>query len=518
MKEFDAFERSIKDSLEGYSEMQPSKKLWWKISASMLWLGIFKKAIYPITGAMLVIIVALGWGFSEEVRALAKSGNNSHNQNSTILEESVAEQLAFKQADIVKVDILADQENQHRLEVKNDNMEAGSIDYSKTDNTNVLESEPVIVSVVETNLPQESKANNTKITSALASNTLNSTGSITSSKFEIIAATSSNELEENFLANNQSTKMSEIQPNALDAHTTIIENIDISLMPLFGFKPTYSLEPLPKVQTGLVMNYMRSKYSKDYEIFMGPNLNSAVFQLDKNNTSDPSLNKSSSSVSYHFGANINLYYKNWFVRSGINYSQINEKLSFENNAKFMDSITYFYTLYSRTYLETILGYSSNIIPGMDSIPIIGITVIENSSQHSFVEYDSVMKTNQLQYRYNYSSINIPLMVGRKFNYKSFVFDVAGGVSWAHILQNEIQLFDQQSGEILGSWKNSDKINKDIFNGVLAVGIGFRMTDQNTVFIRPEFQYNINSIFDESLIDKHKLYQFRFSAGIRYNIN
>ena len=266
----------------------------------------------------------------------------------------------------------------------------------------------------------------------------------------------------------------------------------------------------------IVNNKERNIYS-DYEIIMGPNLNYSLFELNKNNISDKELSKKSLLPSYHFGGNYNLYYKDWIVRTGINYNTIKEQINFTTTSLSIDSTVSYYTIISNTYNWDTTGWNTNVNGTNDSIPIVTLAVHHSNTQNTITDYDSTIISQNLQYRNTYSSINIPLLIGRRFTFERFTFDVATGISWSHITQYQTHILDPISGEVISLNQENGNLKKDVFNGVISIGAGYRLNGINTIFIRPELQYNINSIFDKANFTNYKVYQMRFSVGLRYSI-
>jgi len=158
------------------------------------------------------------------------------------------------------------------------------------------------------------------------------------------------------------------------------------------------------------------------------------------------------------------------------------------------------------------------VGGLDSIPVIGLTAQQTQSQESYVVTDSSQKTIDERFRNSYSMVSIPLMIGRKFEFNGFVFDVAAGINWTHIASAEAWILDSKINQIIKIDQSSKLINREFFSGVVGIGMGYRFRENSLLFIRPQFQYNLNSIMNKSYSANQRLYQYRVSAGLRFTLN
>ncbi len=468
MKEFDEFENSLKEAFNGFDEVKPSKKLWTRISISMFLSGIASKSAYIIGTLALIAIISFGWLITEKSTSTELTQLQENNiENKTIKQQTISnEQQTMSNAQ---------QTINNKQQTTNSSTEA----LAKVDNK------------------QQTMSN--------AQQTINNKQQTTNNNQRLV----STYRETNTTPQDQAIAEAKSQSNG--------DEVLILTMPLINLNTSYEYN-LEMEQKPNRFNYATNNaINYDYELFVGPSIIHSKIELLPTKTIDPELNKNSTTISYHFGGNINAYYNDWFIRTGINYSQIRDQINYNASSMQMDSNTYYYTVFHRTYIDTVLGWNTNVAGGIDSIPIIGLAMHQTSNEKSYTEYDSALVSANFQYRNTYSMVNIPLMVGRKFDYNKFVFDIAGGISWSHIVQSETQIIDSQSGKVLSREKNSNSINNDIFNGVLGIGMGYYMTESSVIYLRPELQYNLNTIFDKTYFNNYKTYQYRFSLGMRYTI-
>jgi len=513
MKEFDAFENSIKESIGGFADTKPSRMLWVKINASLLFAFLLRKTSLIVGTLSLATIASFSLIYSNNTTSL--NNNNAikelhtktiNNSNNKTISNTNNKDLS---------EITKPSENIDKSEISNRNNT--SITTIKTNNT-------------KNNIAQINHNNKSQNSSAVAS--INKPSNTNSTSIKSIAATTSisnnnrNRVNTTYAINTQKSSPKKTENNNLinesitnDRQNSdlIPSNYQVLRMSLIRSTNKYATESLMQNPVYKITANQGKKVYSDYEIFMGPNLNYSIFELNPNNISDKELNKSSLLPSYHFGGNYNLYYKNWIIRSGLNYSTINEQINYTTTTLNIDSRTYFYTITSNTYTWDTTGWNTNVGGALDSIPIVSLGVQQSSNQNSVTISDSTISTQKLQYKNSYTSINIPLLIGRRFNFDRFVFDVATGISWSHITKFETHILDPINGEVIVANQDNSNIKKDVFNGVFSIGAGYRLNGLNTLFIRPELQYNFNSIFDKSNFNNYKALQMRLSIGLRYSI-
>ena len=527
MKEFDSFESSIKKSVENFNDIQPGKMLWFRINMRLFFGSLIRK--YSLLIGLISFILLVGF--------ISLVGINRHYINSTgiVLTKTTNKRTHNKlfhykmKRQILSLDNPSFNNNTiSALSIENSYTQTGKLDntttdgfsYKYTNSSNYYSANTTVKPSIH-NKPNKAKHKTENKMNKYASLTKGNTSPESTSHNKTNNATKTP-------ARLQTTSVLNKQQRQ-NSNTLTKVDYSESFNNKSADKIKYSIVKMKLIQNSrfansefenpkylLINNRKRGLYY-DYELFMGPNLNYSRFTLNPNNSSDKELNKSSLLPSYHFGANYNLYYKNWFVRTGINYSTLKEQINYNTTSMNIDEHSYYYTIITRNYRWDTTGWNTNIAGAIDSIPIVRLIVTQSSSNNSITEYDTSITTQNLQYNNTYSSINIPLLLGRRFNFDLFSFDVATGISWSHINTMETHVLDPKSGEVYTLNNHSKDIKKDVFNGVLAIGIGYRLNGFNTLFLKPELQYNFNSIFDRTNFNKYKVYQIRISIGLRYQI-
>jgi hypothetical protein len=514
MKEFDAFENSIKESVGGFADTKPSRMLWIKINASLLFAFLLRKTSLIVGTLSLATIASFSLIYSNNTTSLNNDNNTIKELHTNAINNSKKEPLnktnnkslskINKPSKTIETSKMPKTNNTSIITYNTKNTK-DNIAHRNHDNKNQNSSAIALISKpLNTNNPRLKRLSKTTSISNNNSNIINTTYAVNTQK------NSPKKTENNNLTNESIT-------NDIQKSNLISLNYQVLSMPLISSTNKYSTKSLMQNPVYKVTTNQGRKIYSDYEIFMGPNLNYSKFGLNPNNISDKELNKSSLLPSYHFGGNYNLYYKNWLIRSGLNYSTINEQINYTTTTLNIDSRTYFYTITSNTYTWDTTGWNTNVGGVLDSIPIVSLGVHQSSNQNSVTISDSTITTQKLQYKNSYTSINIPLLIGRRFNFDRFIFDIATGISWSHITKFETHILDPINGEVIIANQDNSTIKKDVFNGVLSIGAGYRLNGVNTLFIRPELQYNFNSIFDKSNFNNYKVLQMRLSIGLRYSI-
>ena len=528
MKEFDSFESSIKKSMENFNDIQPGKTLWYRINMRLFFASLFQKSSLLIglisfillAGFISLISIDRHYNNSTSI-ALTKTTNTKINNK--LFHNKMKGQIASLNIPSVNNNTISASliKNSYPQTDKLDNTTNGfSYKHTSSSNyylTNITVKPSILNKTKDTERRIENKMNKYaslpkgNISPISTSRSKANNATITTAKLQ---NTSSLNKQQRQNQNNKTLTKVEHSESFDNETAAKIKYSIVKMKLIHNSRSTNSVFGNPKYQ--LIKNRKRGFYY-DYELFMGPSLNYSLFKLNPNNVSDKELNKSSLLPSYHFGANYNLYYKNWFVRTGINYSTIKEQINYNTTSMNIDEHSYYYTIITRNYRWDTTGWNTNIAGAIDSIPIVRLTVTQSSSSNTITEYDTNITTQYLHYKNTYSSINIPLLLGRRFNFDLFSIDVATGISWSHINGMETHVLDPKSGEVYTLNNQSKDIKKDVFNGVLAIGIGYRLNGFNTLFLKPELQYNFNSIFDRTNFNKYKVYQLRISIGLRYQI-
>ncbi|RLD40146.1 MAG: hypothetical protein DRI86_15805 [Bacteroidetes bacterium] len=495
MKEFDEFEKSLKDTFNDYSAEKPSSKLWIRINTSLVALYATKSS--AIIGSVIAIVSIIALTLFVNSNEIIDNNLvniretelivNTESNNTTNAQKKQAENDNKTKTNIVAI-----------TKQINNNIESEKQNNLKKSNTTAFNN--TIVRNEEKEISTSVNANLIK-TTVIVDEVLreNNTSSVNNSTSELVSLNIDNRI------------------NFREKKPVYNKEAELISVPLLkhdysnNTKVNVEMEPIRPIGS------KRSVIHYNYDFFLGGQYNYSQIKLDPTNSYDKDFNKNSTALDYNFGTNINVYKDNWFVRLGLNYNKYTEHYFYNTSSISVDSTVYNYTFISRSYTQIITGWNTNVGGGIDSIPIYEQSVVETTNQNSVAEYDTARVINNYEYKNEYSVINIPLLVGREFDMESFVFDFAAGVSWSHIVKCNAYVLEPENGEMIPMNENNSLIKKDIFNAVLSLGAGYKLSRSNIIFVRPELYYNLNSIIDKKYIENHKMYQMRFSLGLRYTI-
>jgi len=483
MNELDAFEKSIKAELEGFDQIKPSKVLWFKINATLMIKWLLNPRVLLSSVVTIIILLSFGWLLSSDT---AINVNDNQTQKLSVQVESnrtystpepLTKEIGKSQS--IKGDEL------NNLSIKNNNINTSTQKHSSNNKSNTT----FIKVKTSTNKTINSEQENE-----------NTEGSKISYVSEKKTANNRNTKEKTsgFVVNSGS----EVPGNNKKRE----EELLIKGKPLPWFRDFKSYSIMADFQPPY--NHYVRNFWFDYEVYAGAGFTHSELIFNPEQNFENPL-----TTSYHIGGGIVVNYNRWFVRSGLEYSRLSKKYSYESNYIAYDSTTFYYTVYHNNYVYDTIGWNTNIGGGIDSIPIIGLTVIQSQTQESYLVTDSSQKTINQKLKNSYSMVNIPLVFGRSFNYKGFVFDLAAGINWTHIVSAEAWVIDSKTNSIIKIDQSSNLINKDFYTGLLSFGAGYRFSESSLIFIRPELQYNLNSANSNQ-----KIYQYRITTGLRFTLN
>ncbi|MCK5855943.1 MAG: hypothetical protein KAG64_00540 [Bacteroidales bacterium] len=507
-------ENSFKDALTDFNQISPSESMWTRISTTLL----LKSAWFKTATFSLLALLLIGLP-SYLFLASTNEDTVEVKPNSTELVDNNSNAIPTKQSDNsiasnTKHDnTISEISRKNEILTNNKPNTTNNKKTAKSRNSKVIASNNLssynntsIVATEKTRPIQKNtiSKNNTSDSEVLIS----TTGVLSETTTETETTSKGNKLAESnaTLSSKVSTKSEEQEiekmpsANELNFNNEIISDLD---------QFNYQIKSRPKV---LVHNSL--------EVFAGPNI-----AFNKMNTTDNSLqdvinlrtNNESPKLSYHFGVNYKTYYKKWFMGLGVNYHRIEDRANYLIPAYDVESVKSSYMIFSTSYNRTIIGYLPNPNDTTTNIPIYKVTVDQDTSVVNKVHYDSTQTTETISFTNSYSYIEIPLVIGHEFNYRNFVFDISGGVSWNRLIKSEVNIPNEQGTSLISSKQADNILVKNTYNGLVGLGIGYRMNTGSLLFARPEIRYNLNSMFEKNYPISQKYIQVRISLGIRIKL-
>lgn len=508
MKEFNDFEKSMKNAFDDYAKVKPSKMLWLRISGSLLTIFVLGNSYFKGFAITAAGIIGLALVI---------------NHNSTSIGNEIHKSELKTEISVNENTINENKNNTTNISIEN-NSKKGANTMQPNNNEVNRGNE---ISIIATNKEENISQNNIKKISKVDLSVEKPEDiQNTQSEKRILARAEVQNIQESTMLIESKTNLiandeKEAGDNAIytDIEESNSSNVDnkIIYMPIISNINEADNKSIIESISAKPIAYSQKALSYNYDLFVGGQISYSDIELNPNNVYDKDLYKKSFQMDYNYGANVNIYKKDWYIRIGLNYNKYTEQYNYGTTSIKVDSTSHDYYFINRSYSQTISGWNTNIGGGIDSIPIYTQTMTETVEDKSFMEYDTTNSIYTNEYMNEYSIINIPLLVGREFDFESFVFNISAGISWSHIIKNSVYALDSETGKMVYIDDDNSNMSKDIFNGVISATAGYKLGRANTVFFRPEFYYKLNTIFDKKYFDTHNMYQMRFSVGLRYTI-
>ena len=198
------------------------------------------------------------------------------------------------------------------------------------------------------------------------------------------------------------------------------------------------------------------------------------------------------------GANVKFHYNRFFIQSGLTYSSYGEKNSYQTTSELHDTSDSHYTYGINTYhtYDTIGWIDDLFQPGV-VVPHLSATLHTDTVSSTWNTIDSayyMYKKDIAKNRYHY--IEIPIMIGYQFEYKSWSLSTAGGLSYgfrvaqagSYISDNQLKSIDNE---------NSPYSN-GVINGIVSIGLGYAITDEISLMVQPTYKTNLSELSASSV--------------------
>ncbi len=211
----------------------------------------------------------------------------------------------------------------------------------------------------------------------------------------------------------------------------------------------------------------------------------------------------SHAFSWSAGGDVQFHLKNWFVQTGLNYTVYKNNKNYNYNYQVLDSANSYFdydTIWVWIYDPPNLEY-----PVMVGIDTVWVPVYENINVKNSV-------INEWSY------LEIPVLIGYKFNYHKFGFEIATGISMGFLLESKGNLPRLPDAEGMEDLDNlSGEINKTMFSYLLQAGVSYQMAGDWSVIIQPYYKQNLQSVFENNYPIDQKFRAFGFNIGVRVKL-
>ena len=200
------------------------------------------------------------------------------------------------------------------------------------------------------------------------------------------------------------------------------------------------------------------------------------------------------SVDYGAGAGIRYFFGKWFLETGLNYSRFSQKTEYDITDKILDT--------------ELSGYRPDTIWGwFYDPPHIGVPVAIGIDSSRVDVYKTIHNFKTVINRHEY--LEVPLMAGYSFGSGRFGFDIAAGISAGFLMNVNGEVFSDDRFVPLD--KNTS--NEFILNGLIKIGINYRVTEKYDLFFRPFYKKNLQPVFKSGYPLEQKFNVFGINAGV-----
>ena len=269
-----------------------------------------------------------------------------------------------------------------------------------------------------------------------------------------------------------------------------------------------------------ITKYRPKKFAQFVEIYAAPNFNQTILQAssgDYNDYINYRYNSENQKITPNIGFNYRYVSKSWFINTGASYYQIRTDADYLLPIKVVDSIQSFYQVIRMNYSYQIVDYIVDPNNSGVLIPVYSSISNPDTSKYSEYVFDTTQTLKNLHYTQKYTYFEIPLVLGKEYYYKNWVFETSMGISYSRLVKSETKLPQLTTKSLMTDAETEEILVLNNFNGILGFGAAYMFSENKAVFIRPEFRYNINSMFHNSFPVSQRNNQLRIVMGIRYEL-
>ena len=266
---------------------------------------------------------------------------------------------------------------------------------------------------------------------------------------------------------------------------------------LSSLSRTKSPIAIGKPQTGTLNDCYPTKRNKwFFELYLSPDYFLKSLSGSKPEYIDSRLETESPLISFSGGFEIGYRFdKNIYIKSGLNYSRINERFHFiKKNVKNTQTVITIDTIWASDGTYTI-------------------------SRDTTI--NEIYGTEDIQKLISYSMIDIPIILGYDLKYKDIRIGLNAGVILNVVTENkgamlnmdgEVETFDSKSG-------TNSIFNKNLGTSIFtSIDASFRLNDKLDIFVEPRFRIYLKPFTTANYPLIQKYTNFGGSFGSRFNFN
>ena len=236
------------------------------------------------------------------------------------------------------------------------------------------------------------------------------------------------------------------------------------------------------------------------EIFGAPSLLTFTYVQSNINPSLTFVNTSKQdekpALSYTAGLELGYGLKHVFVQTGLNYSDYR----------------------SKTLIDLLTDYGFN----QTNLKKDSVFVPDSVSPHYTYHYDTIRSyvikdtlmshrtTNSLRY------IEIPILLGYRFYGKKMSYAISGGIAIGYLSYSKGTTINPDLKSVSVNSIDAIPFRPWTFYLILRAEAAYMIKKDLSVFIRPGFKYNTNSVFEDYYPVQKSFYTLDLHLGLRYN--
>jgi hypothetical protein len=198
-----------------------------------------------------------------------------------------------------------------------------------------------------------------------------------------------------------------------------------------------------------------------------------------------------------FGSDIKYHFSNWFIQTGLNFSQYGEKANYQLNRQVSDPDN----------LVSSIDTTFRWIYDPPNIGELWIVSIDTNWDHGQkTVYWEQKSTNRISY------IEIPVLAGYQWNFDKINIDVSTGISLGFAISKTGGLPSPTNSELIQL--GGINIAEPLINYIFQAGVAIPLRERLTLLIKPNLKYNLNSIYDD---EEYTVKQHYNSFGLKVGV-
>lgn len=248
-----------------------------------------------------------------------------------------------------------------------------------------------------------------------------------------------------------------------------------------------------------IFNNQGNSYA--FKMFISPALTSSSYSGINSEYDLFRKNNESSALSWSYGADIQCNFNNWFIEFGLNYTAYKNKKKYDYQYQILDSESSYFT------------YDTNWVwiydpPNLEYPVMVGIDTTWVPVYNEYQVFDNGFN--------EWKFLEVPIMVGYKYDKNLFNFEVSTGVSFGFLLSQKGAVPSYPDGHGMVELKNSGAGNNVSYNFLLKVGVSYNLSRDWSIMAQPYFKKKLNSLYiDEGAVDQ-RFTVFGIDLGLKYS--